>query len=222
MEIIPGVFQIKTPMVNLYLITEESGLTLVDAGISSAYRRVVDLIARLGRNITELNRILLTHADIDHVGAAMQLKSKSGARIYASQIAAEALAEGHSSRSLKLGVLTPLVGWFESQGGGMQVAVDEIVAGGQILPVLGGLKVIETPGHTPGHVSYYAVDEKLLFAGDAVRNLPDKVGYNRKKVTNWDHQIMQQSVHKLAGLKPEIIVCGHGPVVFDAAGKFPR
>ncbi len=221
MEIIPGVFQIKTPMVNLYLITEDNGLTLVDAGIKSSYRRVVDLIARLGRSISELNRILLTHADVDHVGAAMQLKTGSGAKIYASRIAAEALTEGHSSRSLKLGALTPLSDWFERSGNGMQVTVDEIVAEGQVLPVLGGLKVIETPGHTPGHVSFYAVEERLLFAGDAVTTVPGRITYNRKKFSNWDQEIMRQSANKLAGLKPEIVCSGHGPVVFDAAEKFP-
>jgi glyoxylase-like metal-dependent hydrolase (beta-lactamase superfamily II) len=151
----------------------------------------------------------------------MRLRSDSGAKIYASQIAAEALAEGHSSRSLKVGVLTPLFNWFERQGGAMQVKVDQIVAAGQLLPILGGLQVIETPGHTPCHLSYYAVEEKLLFAGDAVRTVPGRVNYNQKKITNWDHEMMKKSVHKLAELKPEIVCSGHGPVLFDAAGKFP-
>ena len=168
-----------------------------------------------------MKRILLTHADADHVGAAMALKADSGARIFASQIEADALAEGHSSRSLQMGILTPLFDWVERQGGGMQVAVDEIVAEGQTIPVLGGLKVIESPGHTPGHLSYYAEEMKLLFAGDAVRTKTGQVGYNWFKATNWDHEIMRQSVHKLAALQPEIVCSGHGPVVFDAANKFP-
>jgi glyoxylase-like metal-dependent hydrolase (beta-lactamase superfamily II) len=222
MEIIPGVFRIKNPIVNWYLIAEDSGLALIDAGTSSAYKPVIELIGRLGREITELQYILLTHADLDHVGAAMRLKSDSGAKIYASQIAADALADGHSSRSLKVGVLTPLFNWFERQGGAMQVTVDQVVAEGQSLPILGGLHVIETPGHTPCHLAYYAVEEKLLFAGDAVRTVPGQVNYNQKKITNWDHEIMKKSVDKLAELEPEIVCCGHGPVLFNAARKFPH
>ena len=221
MEIIPGVFQEKTAIVNWYLIAEDHQITMIDTGVQSTYRQAIKLVQSLGRQISDLTRIFLTHADMDHVGAAMALMKASGAKITASQIAADALSDGQSSRSLKMGILTPLFDRIEHLGGGMQVDVEEIVSEGQILPILGGLKVIETPGHTPGHISFYSVEHQLLFAGDAVRNKPGAVGYNWFKVTNWDHGIMRKSVHKLAALKPEIVCCGHGPVVFNAADKFP-
>jgi glyoxylase-like metal-dependent hydrolase (beta-lactamase superfamily II) len=221
MEIIPGVFQEKTSIVNWFMIVEDDQITMIDTGVQSTFQQAVRLIESLGRQVSDLTRILLTHADMDHVGSAMVLKKASGAKIYASQIATDALAEGRSSRSLKMGFLTPLFDRIEQGGSGMQVEVDEIVSEGQALPILGGIHVIETPGHTPGHTSYYSTEHQLLFAGDAVRNKPGAVGYNWFKLTNWDHEIMRQSVGKLAALKPEIVCCGHGPVVFNAGDKFP-
>ena len=119
-----------------------------------------------------------------------------------------------------MGILTPLFDWFEARNGQMQVTVDEILSDGDELPVLGGLKVVETPGHTPCHITFYAEDQSLLFAGDAIRTRKDLVEYNQLTVANWDEGIMHQSVRKLAELQPEIVCSGHGPVVFGAADKF--
>ena len=197
MEIIQNVYLIKTGISNCYLIHEGDSLTLIDAGPPAAYTRIAAFIQSIGRSPENLQRILLTHADFDHVGAAMALKKESGAKIYASRIAAEALALGHSSRRVKMGILTPLLDWFEARNDQMAVIVDEVLSEGHVLPVLGELKAVETPGHTPGHLAFYAEDRKLLFAGDAVRTREDEVGYNWLKMSNWDHEVMSLSVYKL-------------------------
>jgi glyoxylase-like metal-dependent hydrolase (beta-lactamase superfamily II) len=219
MQIVPNVYRIKNPISNCYLIVEDDGLTLIDAGVSSAYGGISAFTQSICKAPQDLIRILLTHADVDHVSTAMALKQESGAKIFASRIAAEALAEGHSSRRLPMGILTPLADWFEARGGQMEVEVDQILSEGDMLPVLGGLKVVETPGHTPCHISFYIKSQKMLFAGDAVRTRKDHVGYNWLRVSNWDHDVMRQSVHKLAKLQPEVVCPGHGPVVFGAATK---
>ncbi|MEJ2758712.1 MAG: MBL fold metallo-hydrolase, partial [Anaerolineales bacterium] len=184
MEIIPSVYQINVRASNCILIVEEDDMTLVDAGVKNSLHLIEAYLRQLGKSPTDLTRILLTHADLDHVGSATALKAQSGATIYASQIAADALAEGHSSRQLKMGIFTPLFNWFERRGDAMRVDVDEILTGGDTLPVLGGLEVLETPGHTPGHISFYTPSHKLLIAGDSVSTQPDKVHYNRMKAFN--------------------------------------
>lgn len=220
MEIIPGVYQINVRASNCILIDAEDGLTLVDAGVKSSLSLIEAYLQHLGKSSADLTRILLTHADLDHVGSAMALKARSGATIFASRIAANALAEGHSSRQIKVGIFSPIFSWFERRGDAMRVDVDEILTGLDTLPILGGMQVLETPGHTPGHLSFYFPAHKLLVAGDSVSTQPDKVLYNRMKVFNWDQAQMKASVHMQAELQPEIVTSGHGPVVFGAARKF--
>jgi len=203
------------------LIVDKSGLTLIDAGLKRSFRTLVGFMDSLGHSPKELKTILLTHADLDHVGAAPKLKEISGARIFTSQIEAEALAEGRSSRPLQLGALTPLTARLERLGGGMRIPVDQVLADGDLLPILGGMEVVFSPGHTPGHISYYIPQYKLLFAGDSVSTQPDSVLYNRMKIFNWDAGQMRASVQRQAAMQPAIVCSGHGPVVFRAADKFP-
>jgi glyoxylase-like metal-dependent hydrolase (beta-lactamase superfamily II) len=168
----------------------------------------------------QITRILLTHADYDHVGAVLPLREESRAEVLASQVAAEALSSGHSSRQVHAGLLTPLFSWFEGLDGSMKFEVDTILSEGDTLPLLGGLEVLETPGHTPGHLSFYAPRHKLLFAGDSVSTQPDKVLYNRVPIFNWNQDQMIASVHRQHDIRPEIVCSGHGPVIFGAAEKF--
>ena len=220
-EFLPGVFWIDLRVSNCFLIIEEAGLVLIDAGVRRSFNLLVDVIHSLGYSPDQLTSILLTHADLDHVGAAPALKEHFGVRIYTSQVEAEALAQGQSSRQVRAGLLSPFLSWLERRSGAMQVQVDQVLAEGDQLPILGGLQVISTPGHTPGHLSFYAPRDGLLFAGDSVSTRSDRVRYNRVKIFNWDEDQMRASVHRQAALHPQIVCSGHGPVVFDAADKFP-
>ena len=220
-EFLPGVFQIDLRVSNCFLIVEESGLVLIDAGVRRSFDPLVAVIRSLGYSPEQLSSILLTHADLDHVGAATALRERFGAHIYTSQVEADALAQGRSSRQIRAGLLSPVLSWLERRSGAMQVQVDQVLAEGDQLPILGGLRVISSPGHTPGHLSFYAPREGLLFAGDSVSTRSDRVRYNRVKIFNWDEQQMRESVHRQAALRPQIVCSGHGPVIFDAADKFP-
>jgi len=220
MEFIPGVHHLNLFASNCYLIVEDGQLTLIDAGTSRSAHPIIKYIHSLGFSEKDLRRILLTHADYDHVGAVASLRAKSGAEVLASRAEADALRRGHSSRQIHAGVLTPLFTWFERLDGSMKIEVDAVISEGDTLPLLGGLEVLETPGHTPGHLSFYAPDYSLLFAGDSVSTRPDKVRYNRMKAFNWDQEQMIASVHRQHSIQPKVVCSGHGPVVFGAAEKF--
>lgn len=95
MEIIPNVHQLNNRFVNLYLIVEPDGLTLVDTGLAkSGPKMVLEQIAKLGKQPGDLKRILITHADPDHTGGAAALKAKTGAKLYASRVEAKAIEAG--------------------------------------------------------------------------------------------------------------------------------
>jgi glyoxylase-like metal-dependent hydrolase (beta-lactamase superfamily II) len=170
-----------------------------------------------------LKRILITHSDFDHVGGLAALKKATGARVYASPVEAQALSEGHTSRPVKpRRLITRLL--FGLMGGlfkPARIQVDELLTDGQILPVLGGLRVIETLGHTPGHISLFSASTGILFSGDSI--VSGEAGLRGSSgANNWDQAKSDESVRKQATLGARILCSGHGPVVMEAAGKFPQ
>lgn len=218
-EVIPGVYQLNNRFVNLYLIVEPEALTLVDAGIAgSGASLVLRVIAQLNRRPQELRNILVTHADPDHYGSANELRRATGARVFAGAQAASAMARGVMSREVRGNALVR--GAFGLFGRLMMpmspTSVDEILTPGQVLPILGGLSVLATPGHTPDHLSFYAPAYKLLFAGDSLNAMGGKLRFVDGPVT-WDYRRGLQSVREQAALGAQIVVVGHGPVIRDAS-----
>ncbi len=223
MEIIPNVHLIPNIVANPYLIIDPDGLILIDAGLPGSHRKILRYLAGLGYAPKDLKRILITHADFDHVGGLAALKAATGARVFASPVETQAMAEGRSSRPLKpRSAIVKLL--FNAMTGLVKPArlrADELLADGQTLPVLGGLHVLETPGHTPGHISFWAASAGILFCGDSITTR-DNVLRGSSGSNNWDQAKSDESVRKQAALGARILCSGHGPVVMDAASKFPQ
>jgi glyoxylase-like metal-dependent hydrolase (beta-lactamase superfamily II) len=223
MEIIPNVHLIPGIVANPYLLIDPNGLTLIDAGLPGSHKKILRYIKSMGYKPEGLRRILITHADFDHVGGLARLKAATGARIFAHPVEAEAIAAGHSSRPLKpRNALAKLVfGLMGSIFKATPVKVDEFLADGQVLPVLGGLQVLETPGHTPGHLSFFAPSVGVLFVGDSI--VTDENGLHGSHGANTGDQAKaDESVRKQAMLGTHIVCSGHGPVIREATGKFPQ
>ena len=223
MEILPNVHLIPDIIANPYLIVEPEGLTLVDTGIPGSEKKILNYISDLGRSPHDLKRILITHSDLDHVGSLAALKQASGARTYASEIEAKAIAKGQASRQIKpANPLRRLLFFFlRFRFKAIPIQIDELLKDDQVLPILGGLRVVETVGHTPGHISLYAPALSLLFPGDSM--VSDEKGlYGSRLANTWDEAKAGESVRKQAALGAKTVCPGHGPVVTDAQGKFPK
>ena len=222
MEISPNVYEIKHAVSNSFLIVDEDNLTLIDTGMSSTASHIFDYINRLGYQPTDLKRILITHADTDHVRGLPTLIEGSGATVATSKIEAQALADGKPSRPLKLrGLLKLLFGLVGKLIKFPKLQVDEILQPGQVLSILGGLEVLATPGHTPEHISFYLRKGGILFAGDSLRANKGELivshGFN-----TWDEEQARESARLQAELKPKIVCVGHGATVYEAEGKMPK
>lgn len=223
MKIIENVFVVPGVIANTYIVADTDGLTIIDAGLPRSEKKILAYIASLGKSARDVKRILITHADIDHYGGLAALQRATGGRTYASRVEAEAMAQGKYSREIKpsgfslrrflFALLSPFVKATPLQ-------VDEILEEGQTLPVLGGLQVLETPGHTPGHISLYAPSAHILFCGDSI--VADEKGlHGSRSGLTWNETEARVSEKKQAALGAQIVCSGHGPVVRDAAGKFP-
>ena len=156
MKITDNIFVVPRVVANTYILIDEDGLTIIDAGLPRSEKKILAFVAKLGFYPSDVKRIVLTHSDLDHVGALTALQKATGARTYASQIEADSIATGEPSRQISSSgfslrrILFTLVGPFLKA---RPFQVDDILVEAQSLPALGDLRVVETPGHTPGHIS---------------------------------------------------------------------
>ncbi|GAP22984.1 MBL fold metallo-hydrolase [Leptolinea tardivitalis] len=208
MQITPFLHKIGS-FVNQYLIIDGHELTLIDTGMHNNGNNILLYISKIGFSSENLKRILITHSDSDHYGSAAFLKNKTGAQIWTSQIEADAMKNGSSSREIKpkgIGVIFfPLLMSFLTSP---PVEVDRILINGELLPILSGIQVISSPGHTPGHISFYLPKENILIAGDAI-NTKKGVPVPTTDGTTGDIELACVSFTKLMQFNPKVIACGH-------------
>lgn len=173
-QLADGVWRVATApydLVNSFLLADPDGsLTLVDAGLKGADRRILAALAGLGRAPGDVTRILLTHAHADHAGGLAATRAATGADVWAHDRDAVYAREGRPPRrdpSTTGGrLLDRLPG-----GGFAPTEVAGTFADGTRLPVAGGLQVVHTPGHSPGHCSFLLEDRGVLITGDALVNV---------------------------------------------------
>ena len=222
MEIYPNVHHIPRVTANPYLLIDPSGATLIDAGLPGSDKKILRYISGLGLKPEDLKRIIITHADFDHIGGLAALKKASGAQIYASPTEAAAIASGRASRAMySTNALLKLVFWLMAHfGRTAMVKAIVLLSEGQVLPILGGLQVLETSGHTPGHISLYSPSAGILFSGDSIVSDQGRLVSSRKTFT-WNREKAEESTRRQAGLGVTIVCPGHGPVVRDVSEKFP-
>jgi glyoxylase-like metal-dependent hydrolase (beta-lactamase superfamily II) len=210
MEISPGVHLLKNIFVNLYLVIDHDHLTLIDTGISGNGRRILNYISSLGLTSDTLKRIIITHADGDHYGSLSYLQKNSAGETNANQIEAEAIRNGRSSRELTpAGIQKILYSAVRPLMKTQPAKVDQYLVDGQVLPILGGLQVINTPGHTPGHISLFSPATGILFAGDSINVIGGKLVPSAGANT-WDPGQAELSFQAQLKLDPAFVCAGHG------------
>lgn len=94
-----------------------------------------------------------------------------------------------------------------------KASVDKTIADGEVLPFCGGITCIYTPGHTPGHMSYYVEEHKLLIAGDILQ-LIDGSLVKCPDFTILDKEAVTASLRNLSQYEIEMIVCYHGGLFY--------
>jgi glyoxylase-like metal-dependent hydrolase (beta-lactamase superfamily II) len=223
MKVTDNVYVIPEVMAHSYLLVDPDGLTLIDTGMPYSEKRTLQFLARQGNSPQDIKRILITHADVDHYGCLAALQRASGARTYAGRAEAQAMAVGQSSRPVNRGLggmQRFMIGLMGRLLKATPIQVDEILTEGQILPVLGGLQVVASPGHAPDHLSFFAPSAGVLFCGDSMRS--DGKGFRGSHSrNNWDQTMAEASVRKQKDLCAQIVCPGHGPAVYDAVERFP-
>ncbi len=219
LEVIPHVYQLTIRGANIILIAEEE-LTLVDTGLSGSSARLIDFIHSLGRSVEEVSLIIITHNHIDHVGGLAELRKLTRAKVAAHKAEIDD-SEGQSSypkgirRLLRIPPFSSLRSVFSVKPSEIDIRLE----GGEVLKPLGGLKVIHTPGHTPGSISLFSSLNRLLIVSDALNEHRKTIRLPPKMVSTDLIQAIE-SVKTISQLDFDILCFGHGrPLTKDVGRK---
>lgn len=218
---LPAVFGGDSFSVNLSLVMDlAKGPTLVDTGVPGQQEAIAVAMANAGVEVEDLGRIVLTHHDLDHVGSLSALAQASAAQVMAHEVEAPFIDGSEQPRFALPEVLERMPEFRPIVESFRPTAVDRTLIDDEHLDLAGGIRIVFTPGHTPGHQCLYLERSRTLIAGDALVAYRGRL-YGPGKYS-MDLATARQSVRKLAELDVEAIVCYHGGVVDDDANGRER
>jgi glyoxylase-like metal-dependent hydrolase (beta-lactamase superfamily II) len=220
-----GIRRYDDGIVNWYLIEDGDRLTLVDAGFPPDWSMLTTSLGTLGRRLSDVRAVVLTHGHVDHIGFAERLRREAGATVYVHELdkplieSPKTIAKSERSPLLYVGhaATRKLVARALLARAPLSKRVREAVtfADGELLEdVPGRPRAIHTPGHTDGHCAFHLPDRGVLFAGDAIVTRNPYTGQTGPRIVSAaatkDTAQAMASLDRLEGVEAGTLLCGHG------------
>lgn len=202
MELADGVWWYDLRGVNAYLVEDGDALTLVDTGMPFSRRALILGLDQAGYAPSDIDRVFLTHYDLDHVGGLGRLQ-RLNATVYvgaldAPLVTGEARPDWRNHKGLFQRVTAPFLSAPEDP-------VEAVEDGDEI----GSFTVYHTPGHTDGHVAYVSDALSVGFVGDLVRESDGRLEASPWALSKDTDQV-ESSIKRLVAEAPEFDICGMG------------
>lgn len=219
---LPITFYLDKTEIIIYptFLKDDNELIMIDCGYPDSVPKLENAMHKIGLSLNQLKKIIITHHDHDHMGALREIKQRypaieilcskeeapyiTGQRKSLRLQQAEAIQDTLSESEKEYGKQ------FQNFLASVQ-KVDEVtvIKTGYILPFCGGIEVVDTKGHMPGHISLYVKKEKVLIAGDALVVEGEKLCMAMPQFV-LNMQDAQDSIRNLQNYDIEKIICYHG------------
>lgn len=180
--------RVSLSFVSAYLLVRGREVAVVDVGTAGSDPAIGEALAAAGSGWEAVRHVVLTHRHADHVGGLAGVRPRVSATVYAGAADVAGISGGEP----------PLTAVQDG---------DEVF----------GLQIVETPGHTPGHVSVFDPATGVLVAGDALRTTDGLQGSDPRYTA--DSAAAAASVKKLAALPVRVILPGHGDPLTERAAE---
>ncbi|CAN5387707.1 MBL fold metallo-hydrolase [soil metagenome] len=226
-RIAPDVGWQPISFVNAYFVGHPGGpWALIDSGLPGRAEQIYSAAeARFGAG-SRPAAIYLTHGHFDHAGSAGELAERWNVPIFAHRLELPYLTgrSDYPPPDPTIGGAIAFLSRFmpyraRDLGGRLQELPNDA------LPGLSGWEWVPTPGHSPGHVSFFRRSDRVLLAGDAfaTMDMDSWIGLTTRKKRlaragapfNMDWGATQSSLQRLAELRPNVVGCGHGIPMAD-------
>lgn len=226
-QVADGVHRSTDGVVNWYIVEDDDGLTLVDAGWPDSWPSITEALVRLGRPAADVKALVLTHSHPDHMGAAERARQVLDIGVHVHAHEAQ-LVRGEAPGASPFTVVAalapqmwkPKVAAFLLHGLRHRVTglthVEQVTAFGDdaVLSVPGRPQAVACHGHTAGHVAYHLPDRGVLFSGDALVTLDVLSGARGPRLLpdalQADANAARTALSALAPLDAGIVLPGHG------------
>lgn len=216
-------FKIKNDIIKVHpvLIKEGKELILFDAGYPNQLNQIESELNRLEFSINDLTKVFISHHDHDHIGSLKSLKMKNPSIEVISSKIEKSFIDG-SEKSLRL---------VQAEKYNQTLAEEEREVGESFVKYLetintvnvditvkendyiaSGIRVISTPGHTPGHLSLFLEEESVLLVGDALAYENNQLSIANPEFT-LDIDECINSIRKIKKMEIKKLICYHGGLV---------
>lgn len=230
-DVAPGVHRVEDAHTNWYLVEHAGRLTVVDAGVPTSWRSLQEAVRRIGRSLDDIAAVVLTHAHFDHIGSAERIRSTLHVPVHVhlddvpltrhpTQYARERSPLYYVATKPKA---LPVVAGFVATRAFFPKPIEAVEMFGDegMVDVPGSPRIVPTPGHTIGHVSFHLPDRDVLIAGDAVVTFNPYTGSHGPQIVarsaNADSPRALGSLDAIAATGASVVLTGHGPAWRDGA-----